>query len=420
MSPARNFKTVSGPGGTLWIAVLCAILVAGCAHKRRGTCCPPNVVQPPAAATSLPIIAYTDRPVIILRGIDEPIAGAPVTSPQPESLRLLTYDECRRLGRTNAPLANQLAQHRDWLASRLGTQHPLVVALAQREEYERAAHAAKAEETLLSLMQIYAVQPLLAESQSLLNESQAIVEKFRATGLPISGDTAELDRQCMRLEQKIEELVYQQQRAIAGLEFLLHVTPDEARPIWGTLDNNPIAELPPLEALLAEPASRGDLQAIETLAAGADQVSPDNFTNLAATTQPLLGAAPNIPASAKLWQCALKQEIECLKQATAEHRRRQLSELADLKRREIALEIREAYHGLARHQRVAELKLREIESLHDSLLAAEAAKDDRPLDFAQHVENRLRLLELAAELVAEQTQVEIYRRRLATARGDSK
>lgn len=419
MSPARYPKTASSLGGTLWIAILCAILVVGCAHKRKGTCCPPNVVHTPAAATSLPIIAYADRPVIILRGIDEPIAGAPVTSPQPESLRLLTCDECRRLGRANAPLANQLAQHRDWLASRLGTQHPLVIALAQREEYERAAHAAKAEETLLNLMQIYAVQPLLAESQSLLNESQAIVDKFRAAGVPISGDTAELDRQSIRLEQKVEELVYQQQRAVAGLEFLLHLTPDETRPIWGTLENQPVAEPRSLEALLAEPPSRGDLQAIETLAAGADQISPDDFTSLAAASQPLLGAAPSIPTSAKFWQCALKQEIECLKQATAEHRRRQLSDLANLKRREIALEIGEAYHGLIRHQRVAELKLREIESLHDSLLAAEAAKDERPLDLAQHVENRLRLLQLAAELVAEQIQVEIYQRRLAAARGDS-
>ncbi|MBX3418903.1 MAG: hypothetical protein KF851_14970 [Pirellulaceae bacterium] len=405
-----------------WVApfLLCLLLFGGggCAHKgKTRTSCALPPVEIVEAKNELRLIPFADRAAMQLPDLDQTILGWPIADSDPEKVRQLHRDECRRLGQLSSPLANQIMQHREWLSCRLSPQHPLVLAMTQRENYERALHAAKSEETLLNLMQIYAVQPLIAESREILAESSEVVKKFRDNGFSIPGDTSELERQELQLDQKLSELKYQQQRATGGLEFLLHLNTDSRYPIWGEMGTQPNAELQPIDFYLVSATCRGDLQAIETLAGGAHQISEDSLSGFAGSPQPLLGITPGFPGPAKFWQCALKAEIECLKQQTSQQRQRQLLELAALKRREIEMEVRDAHNAVVHHTEVSELKYREIEILFDSIVASEKAKDETPLDFAQHLERRMQLMQLTAEFLAERIQVEIHQVRLNAASG---
>jgi hypothetical protein len=327
-------------------------------------------------------------------------------------------EHCRLMAAQSATLANQLESHRDRLACRLCAGHPLLVALTYQARHERNEHIAKAQESFLNLAEIYAQQPIVAESRNVLAAAKQSIARFRENQIEIPGDEAELDRQDLNVEQQEAELLFNQRRLQTALAFLLKLELNDERPIWTQLDTPSRDTLPDLnEAITTALVNRGDLKALETLASANQEKSADLFNSPIGAANPLLLAGPSLPGPAKWWQCALKDEIECLKQSESVERRRQLAALAAEKRRAIEVEVRDVYYSLVRHHELSELKYQELESLNDSIEAAEKAKDERPVDFASYQERRLRLLKLTSEFLHERFSIEQDYVRLAKAVG---
>jgi hypothetical protein len=404
----------------LTLLLICSLTLAG-----LGCCANRSKAQPPTpvclAETTfnhLPQIEFAARQPLRLGDVDEPIWGSPVGDQTPLLQRNLTMEHCRILAAQSATLANQLESHRDRLACRLCAGHPLLVALTNQARHERNEHIAKAQESFLNLSEIYAQQPIVTESRNVLAAAKQSIARFRESQIEIPGDEAEIDRQDLNVEQQEAELIFNQKRLQTALAFLLQLDPNDERPIWTQLDSPSRDTLPDLdEAVATALVNRGDLKALETLASANQETSADLFSSPIGAANPLLLAGPSLPGPAKWWQCTLKDEIECLKQTESVERRRQLAALAVEKRRAIEVEVRDVYYSLVRHHELSELKYQELESLNDSIEAAEKAKDERPVDFASYQERRLRLLKLTSEFLHERFSIEQDYVRLAKAVG---
>ena len=259
----------------------------------------------------LPETGFGTRQPLRLGDLDEPIWGSPFGDQPPLLLRNLTMEHCRILAAQSATQANLLESHRDRLASRLCAGHPLLVALTFQANHERNEHIAKAQETYLHLAEIYAQQPIVAESRNVLSAAKQSIARFRESQIEIPGDEAEIDRQDLAVEQQETELVFNQRRLTAALGFLLRLDTKDERPIWTQLDSPSRNLLPDLDDAIATAlANRGDLKALESLAAANQEASADLVNLPIGAANPLLLAGPSLPGPAKRWQCALKDEFE--------------------------------------------------------------------------------------------------------------
>jgi hypothetical protein len=142
------------------------------------------------------------------------------------------------------------------------------------------------------------------------------------------------------------------------------------------------------------------------------------LAELAGASNPLLSSGLRLPGPARWWQCALKDQIECLQQVEESHRRDQLRELICTKREEVRLEVLEARSSLLRHLELLELKERRLNSLQQSIESAALAKDERPIDFESHFEQQAALLKLSSEIVHELFAIEIDAVRLRQSIGE--
>jgi hypothetical protein len=369
----------------------------------------------------LPVIDYHERGPIELFEIPEPIWGWPIADQQPERLRELTFENCARLARASSPVANQIETHRTWLASSCETPAVLLAAMECQAAHERNLHAATALEGYLNLVDIYAQQPIFEQAFAIFVDADASLRKLQSAGFGMESDPAELEREKIKLEQQVAELRYSQSRLQDGLEGLLHLAPQSGQPIWTRYVAREVGELGGIEdfdqAREVAFANRGDLQALMLLASDCSMISNETLTRLVASAQPMLGPGLVKSAVARWWQCALKDELERLEAQESAARRRQLNQLIEAKRQMIAGEVQEILHSLRRHRELAELKHRELESLQDSIAAAEKAKDERPLDFAKYQQQRLRALELTGQIVHEVIAIDIDQIRLRRAQG---
>ncbi len=402
----------------LSVLLIGSLILAGvgcCANRPKARPTQPVTVTE-ETLNHLPQIDFAAREPLRLGDVDEPIWGSPLGDATPTLLRNLPMEQCRSLAAQSATVAQRIEMHRERLACRLCAGHPLLIALSQQAKYERSEHIAKAQESFLNLAEIYAQQPIAAESRNLLVAAKQSIARFRENQIDIPGDDAEIDRQHLNVEQQEAELILNQQRLHAVLAFLLKLEQNDQRPIWPQLDAPSRNTLPDLnEAIAVSLANRGDLCALQTLACSIEATSASDSPLSA--TNPLLVAGPSLPGPAKWWQCALRDEIECLKQTESAERRRQLAALAAEKRRAIEVEVRDIYYSLVRHHELSELKYKELESLNDSIETAEKAKDERPIDFASYQERKLRLLKLTSEFLHERFSIEQDYVRLARATG---
>ncbi len=372
----------------------------------------------PQPRHGLRVIEFPMRRPIILSDIGDEIMGRPLADRPLTVIRDLTILECRALAATASPVARQLESHRDWLLKLQRTPVAIANALTLQAKYERSLHTTRALETYLQLTEVHAQPPIVDKTTAILVEAESTLAKFRAADIDVPADPGELQRRRFVVAEQVSELRLNQNRLNDGLEALLQLATDPSVPIWTPFEA-PVRAPEPAEpaAVIQAYAQRGDLLALEQLTNDARCLSADSLATVLSSMQPLAGSAPALPGPAKWWQCALRDEIECLKKLERSERQRQLLELVTAKRDQIRLEVREHLHALRHHRELLNLKLERLNSLRASLESAARAKDERPVDFQQRLEQRSEELRLTSEIIHESLAIEIERVRLDQAMG---
>lgn len=430
MNSLNRAQNVGHALGILLI-LLIGFLSVGCApvrsfkqHSSRFQQC--QQCPPPVQYNSLPLIEDESRLPFQIREINETIDARPVAdSDDNEPIELkrrqrLELAECQSLAYRTSPVAEAIETHRNWLCTLRRTPHAVIKALTAQAEYERSQHAFAAAEAYLNLARVYSKPPLISQSETLVSDGKQVVERFRDAGVEIPGDTAELDRRQLEILEQQSELRFNQKRLNDAIEMLLNLAPSPHL-VW--TDHNLIdvstLSVPDEESAVREALSkRGDLQALEILAENAQYLSLEALQGSPVGGQILSGGF-SLPGPAKWWQCLLRREIDCLKQKAQSERQRKLYSLAENKRNEIRQEVRTTLHSLTRHQELLSLKLVRLKSLRQSLASAVAAKDVRPVDFRQRLEQQAGEIELISEIIDQLLSIETEYLRLQHQTGQS-
>ena len=372
----------------------------------------------PQPRKGLRVIEFPMRRPIILADIGDEIMGRPLTDRPLTVIRDLTFLECRALAATASPVARQLELHRDWLLKLKRTPVAITNALTLQAKYERSLHTTRALETYLQLTEVHAQPPIVDKTTAILVEAESTLEKFRTADIDVPADPGELQRRRLVVAEQVSELRLNQNRLNDGLDALLQLAPDPSVPIWTPFEASVRAPEPAEPAAVSQAhTQRGDLLALEQLAGDARCLSADSLATLLSSLQPLAGSGPALPGPANWWQCALRNEIDCLKKLERSERQRQLRELVTAKRDQIRLEVREHLHALRHHRELLNLKLERLNSLRAALDSAARAKDERPVDFQQRLAQRSEELRLSSEIIHESLAIEIERVRLDQAMG---
>jgi hypothetical protein len=375
--------------------------------------------------TRLTQIEFNSRQPIRLPVSAREVTGWPLNRvlSQPTGLiRTLTESQCLSLAHAATPIANGIEFHKQWLIQHNAACPELVAAMGHQASHERNQHANQALELFLNLANVSSQQPTLESSHLILEQTTNAIKKFRDAGIEVPFDSKELDRQHLELDERTIELWQQQQKLTRGLEQLLSLEPN-TRPIW-TTDIQPVVEqnLDPETQFALAISQRGDLQALIALSNDCSQLTANQIASLVGSAAPWAGGGLPRPVAALWWQCQLKDQIERkiqnLSLLELTRRREQLMSLVESKKRAIKREIVDAMETFTGHQLLLMTKQRRLQSLRDSIAAAETANDDAPLNPVKHLQNRLTASKLESEITNLEFQLAIDTIRLKRIRGD--
>ena len=421
-----------------WLSALIRFATSGCCLpkpacqllQRTNTT---SVSECPAAPSeaiaplSLPRIEFGERNAIVLPVTMENILGWPLNEqlgPAEVQLAGLSESLCHTMAFAAAPAGNEIEKHRDWLERNGAGSPTLFAAMNQQAFFERGSHTARTLDLFLNLANLYSQQPALQNSQLLLGDTKQAIKKLRAAGIPLKMDETELDRMQLEISEQQTTMLKQQLQLTAGLRQLLNLVP-ESVPIWTITDQPLVVDDIGIDLendYATALAQRGDLQAIELLADDPASVTTEQLGLLATSgTTPLSAKLPR-PKAAQWWQMRariqIKRQLEVITKQETSRRRAQLMDLAESKRQQIRKEIFDAFVALNNNRRLLEIKQQRMASLQQSILAAERAKDDLPLNAEQHVAKLLEANKLQSEIINQLFAIAIDVNHLKQARGD--
>jgi hypothetical protein len=354
-----------------------------------------------------------DRQPYQLPAANGPLLGRPLDERPPDGVRPLSWEQCRSLAEQHAPLAAQMESHSDWL--RAHSQETLADALQLQAAYERSQHRLLAEELWLDLANVYAQTTVLDQSHEFLRDLSRSVQEFRQAGLPVTVSPDQLERQELVIDSSGVELLYNQRRLNDALEVALSLTAADP-PLWPTV-NGLIETRPtdPDQAVTVALQQRGDYLAWQRLACHAEQLPAESLRQLGAA-QPWLASGVPIP-SAAWWMCRLKQTQERMEQQERQQRAKQLQAIAQSKRDQIRLEVRQHWHALWRIEAQLQSLLQQRESLRRSMAATLQAREQQPLDVQTYLNRSSEDLKLTSEIITLLFEQEKERCRLNQAIG---
>ena len=387
----------------------------------------PSTPAETSVPVTLPQIDFSERTAIALPVTMKNIMGWPLNSqlaPYEGLLGELSEALCHSIAFVGSPAGNEIDKHRDWLARNGAGSPTLFEAMSQQALYERGSHTARTLDLFFNLANLYSQQPTLKNSQTLLEDTQQAIEKLRAAGIPVKMDVTEFDRNNLEVVEQQTIMLKQQLQLTAGLRQLLNLQ-TESIPIWTVTSHVSVTEefgRDPESDYATALMQRGDLRAIELLANDPASVTSEQLSLLATSGTPLLNAKLLRPKVAQWWQLRarvrIKRQLEAITREETNRRRTQLMDLAESKRQQIRKEIFEATVALNNNRRLLELKQERLASLQQSILAAERAKDDLPLDAEQHVAKLIEANKLESEIINQQFAIAIDANHLKQARGD--
>ena len=387
----------------------------------------PSTPAETSLLVTLPQIDFSERTAIALPVTMKNILGWPLNNqlaPYQGQLGELSEALCHSIAYFGSPSGNEIDKHREWLARNGAGSPTLFEAMRQQALFERGAHTARTLDLFFNLANLYSQQPTLKSSQTLLLDTQQAIEKLREAGIPIKMDVTEFDRNNLEVVEQQTIMLKQQLQLTAGLRQLLNLQ-TESMPIWTVINHASVSEefgRDPESDYATALVQRGDLRAIELLANDPASVTAEQLSLLATSGTPLLNAKLPRPKVAQWWQLRarvkIKRQLEAITREETSRRRTQLMDLAESKRQQIRKEIFEATVALNNNRRLLELKQERLASLQQSILAAERAKDDLPLDAKQHVAKLIEANKLESEIINQQFAIAIDANHLKQARGD--
>ena len=403
-----------------------------CLSQQRGAkdpcpSCPPLCTAKQSIAYGLAEIPFDARLPIIQPVSGQSLLGWPISSEisvDDRPLRNLSQQQCEQMARSIAPIANEIETHRQWLAANNAACPGLLDALAYQADYERSLQAGQSMEVFLNLANIFSQQPNIAQSHSILDGTQRVLEKIRDAEVSQTGDTTALARQHLEIEEKEIELRQKQQQLTHGLELLLGLEATST-PIWTEISEQ---ILPPRSLDLQNQyaraiAQRSDLKVLESLSNDCSQFTADQFEAMVASSSPLLGTGLPRPIAAAWWRSSrfkeqVQQEIDRVTAAETQRRREQLQGLADAKRKLIKRQLNDAITSIETAWKLLDVKQQRLTSLETAIRVAEKSKDTTTLDPAEHLKRRLELTKIESEIVDQQFQIAIGHVKLKQIRGD--
>ncbi len=394
---------------------------------------PAGLLQPASQPVSfstalLPEVGFSERTPIELPVTSEPVLGWPLNdelAPNEGRLQDLSLVHCQEIALTAASVANQIDKHREWLLRNGASSQTVVEAMTAQAKYERNLHVHRTLNLFFNLANIYCQQPGLQDANRILEDTKQAIEKLREAGVALKIDVGEFDRKKLELDEQAAILLRQQKQLEAGLQQLLQLDPSPL-PIWTRITTHSTVSQEfgqdPESDLLTALSQRGDLRAIELLAADPASVTTEQLAALATGGTPLLSARLPLPKVASWWQLRMrrriKQRIDVITQQETIRRREQLTDLAETKRRQIRKEIYDAADNLASSRKLLAIKQERLVSLRQSIEAAERAKDDVPLNAEEHVKKLLEATKLESEIVNQLFAIAIDISQLQQVRGD--
>lgn len=346
----------------------------------------------------LPVVSAMDRPALLFAEGMQPVKGRLVEVS--DQVRILTLKDAEILAAGNSEAASHIREQRLWLKCKPGITNSLLESLKHQEEYERNQSAARAMEAFFQLAEIDAQLPILDRSISVIENAETAILKVHQSGLPIEHDTTELGRQKIDLERKRDELVYNRKLVSGQLALLLNLDPDDPLSIWTDFrPRDPAIDVDVKKQVEIAFENRGDLLGVETLALASNPKSLDGLRQVSAGKSPVMGITPTGLGPARWWQHRLQAQLECLRQKEFAQRKIQLARLAKSQKKVIRAEVQGTLLGVANRRRKVESIGRTIASLNRSIIAAEKAKDIRPIDFPQYLGWKLEVLKLTSDSI---------------------
>lgn len=361
---------------------------------------PVQTAQPccPAVANHrLQTVAIDSRSSIQVYSFEQPLDGKPFVTESDTQLRDLTLEQCEYLAARSSPLANQLESEKSVLC-RSGYATPTLLQLLDLQAaHERNASAGQAMRVYLGLVEVHLQHALLDESRAEIDRAQQTVEKLRSEQVAVPTDDGELVRQKLEIDRQVERLRLQSQQLTEQLETMLSLDRSQVEPLWTNYQSQwvmPEFDIPQQVATGLQ--HREDWAALQILAN--HDTSRESLDLLRPAAR---GVSPWMGIVARQVGLLPSHRTRNQDQAEASGRQCQMALLAEQKRQSIEAEVTDAILSIQSRTRVMELLRQSIESMDQSLAAAEQAKDFAPLDLATDLEKRLARIKLRSDLIHE-------------------
>lgn len=399
-----------------------AVGLSGCAQRPqlssllpnlgRGTSRPTSVASDqcyePTVRNSLATIPYEQRQPTLLAGATSPLLGRVLADSTPAQVRELSLSQCESLASDVAPIATQLRQHAQWLEGH--GQATLSAALREQARFESDKHRLLAIEAYLNLANVYAQTTVIDQSLTFLNDLRESVAEFRRAGVEVAVTNNELERQELAIQESIVELQYNQTRLIGGLEAVLQISP-QSDAIWAYIaDQTPVSMVDENAAWEFARQHRGDLKALEILAANADAIPGETLQQL----HPLLSTGVPIP-NVSWWMCLAKREAECLELSQRQQRTRLSNAMVAAKIEQIRTEVQSQCLVLKKVESLLELKIQQRALLRDAQQNRNVGQGQ--IDVASYVADSQQELKWTSEIISLMFQQQIEQARLQQAMG---
>jgi hypothetical protein len=375
----------------------------------RTTLDPSDQGNATAVPRSLATIPYDQREATWLDGATAPLLGRVLAEETPTGVRQLSLAHCESLAVEVAPIGVQLRQHAQWLEAH--GQATLSASLREQARFEADKHRLLAVEAYVNLTNVYAQTTVIDQSLTFLSDLRESIAEFRRAGIEVAVTNNELDRQELAIQESIVELQYSQTRLIGGLEVLLQVTANP-QPIWTFVtDESPRSVVDVAAAGEFALQHRGDLKALQILAADADSIPAETLQQL----HPLLATGVPIP-SVRWWMCLAKREADCLEQNQLEQRQRLLEAMVVAKIEQIRTEVADRCLALQRVESLLELKIQQRALLRDAQQNRTQAGQGS-VDVAAYVADSQQELKWTSEIISLMFERQIEQARLQHAMG---
>lgn len=375
----------------------------------RSTMEPSDRANAIAVPRSLATIPYDQREATWLDGASAPLLGRVLADASPTQVRQVSLAQCEALATEVAPIGRQLTQHAQWLGA--NGQATLSAALCEQARYEADKHRLLAVEAYFNLTNVYAQTTVIDQSLTFLGDLRQSIAEFRRAGIEVAVTNNELDRQELAIQESIVELQYSQTRLIGGLELLLQVSASPV-PIWTFVTHeSPRSVVDVAAAGEFALQHRGDLKALQILAADADSIPAETLQQL----HPLLATGVPIP-NVSWWMCLAKREADCLEQNQLEQRQRLLEAMVVAKIEQIRTEVADRCLSLQRVESLLELKIQQRALLRDAQQNRTQAGQGS-VDVAAYVADSQQELKWTSEIISLMFERQIEQARLQHAMG---